>query len=52
MADGLEHDVVLKIGFCNRDEAEMLPVYLEKYDLVLTGDPGLEFVTRIIEWIS
>lgn len=51
MADGLEHDVVLKIGFCNRDEDKMLPIYLEKYDLVLTGDPGLHLVTDLLKSI-
>jgi hypothetical protein len=35
MADGIEHDVVLRVGFLNRSNPELLRQYKEAFDIVL-----------------
>lgn len=47
MIDGFDYDNCIKIGFLNEKEEELLDVYLEKYDVVLTGDDG-DFINEIL----
>jgi cytosolic 5'-nucleotidase 3 len=48
MADGIEHDVKLTIGFCNHDPEKLLELYKDAFDIVLTNDTSLEFMIRLI----
>ena len=41
MADGLDHDTIIKVGFCyDKDRVES---YLESYDVVITDDDSLSY---------
>lgn len=44
MADGLNHDTVLKIGFLNEPNDENLKKYKEKYDALICGDGDFGFI--------
>lgn len=44
MIDWFDYDNCIKIGFLNEKEEELLDIYLEKYDVVLTWDSDGEFV--------
>ncbi|MDD4983906.1 MAG: haloacid dehalogenase-like hydrolase [Candidatus ainarchaeum sp.] len=50
MADGLEHKVVLKIGFL--DDGSKLEAYKKVYDVLILNDGSLEFVVDIIKKIE
>ena len=39
---------ILKVGFLNEHEDELLPQYEAKFDMVLLGDQGMEEVQTII----
>lgn len=54
MADAFEagHKLnIVKIGFLNYREKELLPQYLELYDIVLTGDASMDVVNSIVVYI-
>lgn len=38
MASGQEHQVCLKVGFCNANVRALLPRYMQLYDIVITHD--------------
>ena len=51
MAKGLEHEVILKIGFLNKDIEENRDVYERNYDVVILNDGPMDFVVSMIESI-
>ncbi|MDD3646345.1 MAG: hypothetical protein PHH06_02960 [Candidatus Gracilibacteria bacterium] len=51
MVEGFEYDNLLKIGFLNENEEELLEEYKKRYDVVLTGDPDFSFVNNLIKEI-
>lgn len=54
MADAFEagHQLnVVKVGFLNYREEELLPQYLELYDIVLTGDTSMDVVNSVVVYI-
>lgn len=51
MADGLDHDCIIKIGFLNYDDAEMFEKYSEKFDVVITDDGPMFDVLDILSQI-
>lgn len=54
MADAFEADHqlnIVKVGFLNYREEELLPKYLELYDIVLTGDASMDIVNSIVVYI-
>jgi HAD superfamily hydrolase (TIGR01544 family) len=50
MAQGLSHDVVIKIGFLNGD-MKSLEAFKAVYDVVIVEDTGMEDVIKIVESI-
>eukprot|EP00943_MAST-04B_sp_MAST-4B-sp1_P001335 g1335.t1 len=44
MAEGIDANVVFKIGYLNQNEENLLDKYMEIYDLVLLNDPDMRFV--------
>lgn len=47
MIEWFEYNNLIKIGFLNDKEDELLEKYLEKYDLVVTGDGWMEFFNEL-----
>ena len=49
MSDGIlgDKDSIIRVGFLN-DRPDRLPQYLEAYDVVILGDPGMDFVVDFI----
>jgi hypothetical protein len=50
MADGAANEpaCILKVGFLNEHEDELLPQYEAKFDMVILGDQGMEEVQKIV----
>ena len=48
MAEGLEHDTILKIGFLNKKVEENLTAFKEVYDAVVLHDGDFEGVRKLI----
>ncbi len=51
MIDWFEFENLLKIGFLNQNDEEMLKNYKSIYDVVLTWDANLEFVNNMLKEI-
>lgn len=52
MADGLDHDVTLTIGFLNHDTEELIESYMDKFDIVVTNDSSFEMVCDLLDIIE
>jgi cytosolic 5'-nucleotidase 3 len=52
MANGLNHETVLKIGFLNEDIEKNRKVYEEKFDAVILNDGPMDFVLSVIKDIK
>ncbi|KAG6969915.1 hypothetical protein JG688_00005118 [Phytophthora aleatoria] len=52
MADGLDADEIIRVGFLNLHVDEALEEYLELYDVVFTNDASLVPVQMLIEQIT
>lgn len=51
MSEGIPHDNIIKIGYLN-DRPERLPQYVDAYDIVILGDPSMDVVLRILQFIT
>ncbi len=55
MITGFPFKTLLKIGFLNEllgeEDPEKLKKYSENYDIVLTGDPGVEYINELLKEI-
>jgi HAD superfamily hydrolase (TIGR01544 family) len=52
MADSLPHTHhVLKIGFLNHDVKDLLDLYMDIYDIVLTGDCDMTVVNAVMQTV-
>lgn len=49
MTGGIEHDNIIRIGFLNKDVDVNLPQYRSAYDIVITGDGSMEYVTDLLK---
>lgn len=53
MITGFPYQTLLKIGFLNEKPGEEDPErqekYIQNYDIVLTGDPGLEYINELLK---
>lgn len=52
MADGVQHDALLKIGFFNFGGDARKAEFEQTFDVVISGDAGLEWVTDLLAWIA
>lgn len=48
MADGMPHDVVVRVGLLNDNIDANLAKYTEAFDLVLTGDASLDYLVDFL----
>ena len=53
LAQGSGCESELRIGFLNIDKsfAKNLPKFIEKYDAIILGDGGLQYINQLIEQI-
>ncbi|KAL3657059.1 hypothetical protein V7S43_018106 [Phytophthora oleae] len=51
MADGLEVEQIIRIGFLNVHVEDALDIYIDLYDVVLTNDASLSPVENLLEQI-
>ncbi len=51
MSEGIPHENIIKIGYLN-DRPERLPQYVDAYDIVILGDPSMDVVLRILQFIT
>ena len=51
MSEGIPHENIIKIGYLN-DRPERLPQYVDAYDIVILGDPSMDVVIRILQFIT
>lgn len=49
MADGINHENILKIGFLNYQIEEKLEEYKKRFDVVLTNDTSSEFIYELLK---
>ena len=49
MAEGIDHDCVLKVGFLNKNSEEALKHYSEIFDIVLVEDFTFNFINDILK---
>ncbi|KAJ3359695.1 hypothetical protein GGF32_009040 [Allomyces javanicus] len=48
MADGIDHKVCLRVGFCNHDPDTWLEKYMDAFDVVVTDDAGFDVVLDLV----
>ena len=49
MADGLEYNNILKIGFLNSDVETKLETYKKHFDVVITNDSDFSFIYDLLK---
>ncbi len=49
MAKGIEHDIILKIGFLNKYIRKNIKVYEDKFDAVILNDGTMDFIISILK---
>lgn len=49
MSGGLEHDILLTVGFLNYNLDELLPVYQQTFDIVITHDASLQWINTLLK---
>jgi len=49
MVEGFDYKNMLKIGFLNENVEENLANFKETFDVVLTGDPGMDFINNLLK---
>jgi len=51
MAEGMNHDCIIKIGFLNHKEDELLEEYSKHYDVIILGDGTMQYVLNLLKKI-
>jgi 5'-nucleotidase len=52
MITGFPYDNLIKIGFLNERKEEQIDMYRESYDIILSDDPSLEYINKLIREIT
>jgi len=52
MAEKLENNTLLTIGFLNEKVEERLSLFMDKFDVVITGDGNMDYVRGIVQNIK
>lgn len=52
MASGLDHDVIIKIGFLNEKKEELLEKFSKAFDVVILNDGEMEYVNDLMEELA
>jgi hypothetical protein len=48
MVEGFDYKNLLKIGFLNEAVEENLENFKKTFDVVLLGDPGMEYINNLL----
>ncbi len=51
MSEGIDHDIIIRIGFLNEDKEKMLEKYMQEFEVVITDDGNMEWVKGMVEEI-
>ncbi len=51
MADGTDHEVIIKIGFLNEKVEESLNKYKENFDVIILNDGPMDYVNNLLQEI-
>ncbi len=51
MIDGFEYDNLIKVGFLNENVEENMDAYKKIYDVIILGDPAIDFVDTLVREI-
>lgn len=51
MTEGLRTEEVIRVGFLNINEQDKKEQYMEKFDIVLINDPGMDSIQKIVDRI-
>jgi 5'-nucleotidase len=51
MVEHIKYDNIIKVGYLNEKEEELMEKYCEIFDIVITNDGGLEAVNDILKQI-
>ena len=51
MVDGLNHHIVLKIGFLNENVEKLKEQFLKEFDVVILNDGSMDYVNTILSQI-
>lgn len=51
MVEHIKYDDIIKVGYLNEKEEELMEKYCEIFDIVITNDGGLEAVNKILKQI-
>jgi len=52
MADGVEHDTCLSIGFLNLNKEKMLDKYMNTFDIVITDDGSFDLINELLRILA
>jgi HAD superfamily hydrolase (TIGR01544 family) len=51
MIDGFDYDNLIKVGFLNENVEENMEAFKKTYDVIILGDPGMDFVDNLVREI-
>lgn len=51
MIDGFDYDILIKVGFLNENVEENMEAFKKVYDVIILGDPGIDFVESFVREI-
>jgi cytosolic 5'-nucleotidase 3 len=51
MSEGIDHDAIIRIGFLNENEEELLEQFKDNFDVVILNDGPMDFVNELVKEI-
>ncbi len=51
MTEGIEPEVIIRIGFLNDNKEQLLEKYMQEFEVVITDDGDMEYVNEMVEEI-
>jgi len=51
MSEGIEHELIIRVGFLNEEKKKMLEKYMQEFDVVITDDEEMGYVQEMVREI-